>query len=408
MRIAFFDPFSGASGDMILGALLDAGLPLPALRAELGKLDLAGYDLRVESVERHGLRGTRAVVAVGEDGASRDWAAIRSLLQASALDAPVREAALAVFGRLAEAEAHVHGVDVEAVHFHEVGGVDAIVDIAGACIGLALLGVERVYSGPPRLGTGFVDSQHGLIPVPAPATAELLARAGTPTAGPDPGAERVEAELLTPTGAALLTTLAEFRRPDFAPSAVGYGFGSRQLPWPNALRVWIGAVADEATEGDGDLLLETNLDDMNPQFYEPLLERLFAAGAHDAWLTPIAMKKGRPATLVSVLAAAARRGALEDVLIEHSTTLGVRASRVDRVKAARREETAVTRWGDVRVKLRGWNGRVIDAAPEYDDCLAVARAQNVPIREVWNEAHRIGETYVGRRFSAEGTLARGA
>jgi len=403
MRIAFFDPFSGASGDMILGALLDAGLPLPALRAELGKLDLAGYDLRVESVERHGLRGTRVVVAVAEDGASRDWAAIRSLLQASALDAPVREAALAVFGRLAEAEARVHGVDVERVHFHEVGGVDAIVDVTGACIGLALLGIERVYSGPPRLGTGFVRSQHGLIPVPAPATAELLARAAAPTAGPDPGGERVEAELLTPTGAAILTSLVEFRRPDFAPSAIGYGFGTRELPWPNALRLWLGTMeATEAGGGDGDLVLETNVDDMNPQFYEPLLERLFAAGAHDAWLTPIAMKKGRPATLVSVLCALGRRRVLEDVLIEHSTTLGVRATRVERVKAARRREVAVTRWGEVAVKLRAWNGRVIDAAPEYEDCLALARAQDVPIREIWNEAHRMGEAYVGRRLSAEG------
>ncbi len=399
MRIAYFDPFSGASGDMILGALLDAGLPLPALRAELGKLDLAGYDLRVEPAAQHGIHGTRAVVRVADDGPPRDWAAIRSLLESSVLDPPVKAAALAVFERLAEAEAKVHGVDLDTVHFHEVGGVDAIVDVAGACVGLALLGVERVYSGPPRLGSGFARSQHGLIPIPAPATAELLARAGAPVAGPDPGPEPVAAELLTPTGAAILTTLAEFRRPDFVPSAIGYGFGARELPWPNALRVWLGEIdpAADGAAGDGDLLLETNLDDMNPQFYEPLLERLFAAGALDAWLTPIAMKKGRPATLVSLICPAARRRALEDVLIEHSTTLGVRASRVERVKAARRLEPVATRWGDVRLKLRIWNGRVVDAAPEYDDCLAIARAHDLPIREVWNEAHRLGEAHIGRR-----------
>ena len=408
MRIAYFDPFSGASGDMILGALLDAGLPHPALLAELGKLDLSGYRLRVDRVAQHGLTGTRVVVGLTEEGVTRAWSDIRSLLEASALDAPIKTAALAVFERLAEAEAKVHGVDIETVHFHEVGGVDAIVDVAGACIGLALLGVERVYSGPPRLGSGFARSQHGLIPVPAPATAELLARAGAPTAGPDPGAEPVAAELLTPTGAAILTVLAEFRRPDFVPFAVGYGFGARELPWPNALRVWLGDADPTGLDGeeDGDLVLDTNIDDMNPQFYEPLLERLFAAGALDAWLTPITMKKGRPATTVSLLCPAGRRRALEDILIEHSTTLGVRATRIDRVKAARRIETAVTRWGDVRLKLRIWNGRVLDAAPEYDDCLAIARAQDVPVREVWNEAHRLGESHVGRRVTAEGT--RGA
>jgi len=397
VRVAYFDPFSGASGDMILGALLDAGLSLSALRTELTKIDLTGYELRVEPVVQHGITGTRAVVSVTDDGASRDWAAIRDLLSASVLDDPVKAAALAVFQRLAEAEAKVHGADLEKVHFHEVGGVDAIVDIAGACIGLALLGIEQVYSGPPRLGSGFAMSQHGLIPIPAPATAELLARVAAPATGPDPGPERVEAELLTPTGAAILTTLAEFKRPDFAPTALGYGFGQKALPWPNALRLWLGESADR--EGDGELLLETNIDDMNPQFYEPLVERLFAAGALDVWLTPIIMKKGRPATLVSVLGSAARRQALESILIEQSTTLGVRATRIDRVKAPRQMQTVVTRWGDVRIKLRAWHGRVIDAMPEFDDCRAIADAHDLPVRVVWNEAHQLGQSHIGRRLA---------
>jgi uncharacterized protein (DUF111 family) len=207
--------------------------------------------------------------------------------------------------------------------------------------------------------------------------------------------------LLTPTGAALLTTLAEFQTPDFVPAAIGYGFGRRELPWPNALRLWLGELPHpEAVQG-GDLLLETNLDDLNPQFYELLLERLFAAGVHDAWLTPIQMKKGRPATKVSVLAPAARRRAIEDVLIANTTTLGVRCTQVKRTKAARRIETVATRWGEVRLKLRGWNGRVIDVAPEFDDCLAIARRYEVPIREVWNEAHRLGESHVGRRWPVD-------
>jgi len=398
VRIALFDPFSGASGDMILGALLDAGLSLPTLRTELTKIDISGYELRVERVVQHGITGTRAIVSLTEDGASRDWAAIRDLLSASVLDEPVKGAALAIFQRLAEAEAKVHGAAVEQIHFHEVGGVDAIVDIAGACIGLALLGVDQVYCGPPRLGSGFAMSQHGLIPIPAPATAELLARAGVATAGPDPGTEAVEAELLTPTGAAILTTLAEFKRPDFSPTAIGYGFGQKELPWPNALRVWLGERVDLDHEGDGAVVLETNIDDMNPQFYEPMVERLFAAGALDVWLTPIIMKKGRPATQVSVLALAAHRMTVENILVEQSTTLGVRGSRVDRVKAARRVETVVTRWGDIRIKLRVWQGRVIDAMPEYDDCRAIATANDLPIRLVWNEAHQLGQSHVGRRL----------
>ena len=399
MRVAFFDPFSGASGDMILGALLDAGLPLFALRAELGKVELGGYDLRAEETAQHGMRGTRVTVAAGADQPARDWATIRGLLDASALDEPVKARALAVFGRLAEAEARVHGVAVEAVHFHEVGGVDAIVDVVGACAGLALLGIEEVFSGPPRLGSGFARSRHGIMPVPAPATAALLAGAGAPVAGPQALVEPVDAELLTPTGAAILTTLATFRRPSFAPSAIGYGFGTMTLPWPNALRVWLGIATEDGADGHGELLLETNLDDMNPQFFELLTERLFAAGALDVWLTPITMKKGRPATTVSVLCGAARRRDLEHVLIEQSTTLGVRASAVERVKAARRTETVATRWGDVRLKLRGWNGRIIDVTPEYDDCLALARAHDLPLREVWNEAHRLGESHIGRRIA---------
>ena len=401
MRIAFFDPFSGASGDMILGALLDVGLPEKALRSDLGKLNLPGYTLLITRDERGSVAGTRVVVTPDVEQPHRHWRDIRTLIEESALDAPVRDAALSIFARLAEAEAGVHGTTPDEVHFHEVGGVDAIVDICGACIGLALLGVRAVFSGPPRLGSGFVRAAHGLLPVPAPATAALLARAGAPSAGPDPGTESVQVELLTPTGAAILTTLAEFRRPDFVPSAIGYGLGTRELPWPNALRVWIGE-ADITPDDDanGDLLLETNIDDMNPQFFDLLSDRLFAAGALDVWLTPITMKKGRPATQVSVICPVSRRRSLEDVLITNTTTLGVRAVPIERVKAARRSETVVTRWGEVRVKLRAWNGRVIDASPEYDDCLAIARAQAIPIREIWNEAYRLGEVHVGRTMTA--------
>ncbi|MEA2586513.1 MAG: pyridinium-3,5-bisthiocarboxylic acid mononucleotide nickel chelatase [Thermomicrobiales bacterium] len=406
MRIAYFDPYSGASGDMILGALLDAGLTLEDLRRELAKLHLTGFDLRAERAAQHGLAGTRVIVDVAADQPARNWATIRSLISDSSLDDGPKAAAQAVFARLAEAEAKVHGTTPEEVHFHEVGGVDAIVDVCGACIGLDRLGVERVFSAPPRLGSGFARSQHGLIPVPGPATAELLARAKTPTLGPIPGHESVQAELLTPTGAAILTALASFTRPDFAPSSVGYGFGTKELPWPNALRLWIGETTESETPSDnGEIVIETNIDDMNPQAYELLTERLFAAGALDVWLTPIVMKKGRPATQLSALCPAGKRQAVQAALIENSTTLGVRTTAIDRTKADRRIETVTTRWGDIRVKLRGWDGRVIDVAPEYDDCVRIARTADIPFREIWNEAHRIAEVYVGRKLDPAGNLA---
>ena len=397
MTIARFDPFSGASGDMILGALIDAGLDLAALRDALAALPLAGYDLVAERVERHGITGTRFDVVVDDDATSRDWAAIRALIAGSGLDPTVRDRALAVFGRLAAAEAAVHGVPVETVHFHEVGGVDAIVDIVGAVAGLALLGVADVWSGPLRAGSGWVRAAHGMLPVPAPATAALLADAGAPLAGEPPGDPA--GELLTPTGAAILTTLATFGTPSMRPTAVGYGFGRRELPWPNALRVWLGEPAARDATDDGEVLLETNIDDMNPQFFAPLLDRLFAAGALDAWLTPIMMKKGRPATKVSAICPAARRAAVEAACFANSTTLGIRAVPINRTKAERVFVTVATRWGDVRLKLRALDGRVTDAMPEYDDCLALAERHEVPVGDVWGEARRLGDAFAGRRPS---------
>ncbi|HET7093054.1 MAG TPA: nickel pincer cofactor biosynthesis protein LarC, partial [Thermomicrobiales bacterium] len=327
MKVAWFDPFSGGSGDMILGALIDAGCPVDALRAELRRIPLTGYRLEVERTAQHGIGGARVNVVVDDDAqTARDWRAIRSLLEIATLSGAIRERIVAIFARLAEAEAAIHGETLESVHFHEVGGVDAIVDIAGAVLGLELLGVERVFTAPPRLGAGWARSAHGQIPVPAPATAALLAEVGAPFTSEPPG--EPAGELLTPTGAAILTTLATFGRPAMAPSAIGYGFGRRQLPWPNALRVWIGEAAEAA--GDGEVLVQTNIDDMNPQFFEPLLERLFAAGALDAWLEPVIMKKGRPAVVVSAICPAGRRGAVEAALFANSTTLGVRVTAIER------------------------------------------------------------------------------
>lgn len=398
MKIAYFDPFSGASGDMMLGALVDVGLPITDLTRELSKIELGSYHIRSERTGQHGIHGTSVTVDVAESPTHRHWADIRVTIEQSGLDDPIRQAALGVFEQLAIAEAKVHNSDVDHVHFHEVGGVDAIVDICGTCIGLALLGIEEVYCGPPQVGSGFAHSMHGLIPVPAPATAELLANASAPIAKPIPAMIDSPGELLTPTGAALLTTLARFERPSFSPTAIGYGFGTKEFPWPNALRVWIGDIPD-GTDASGEILLETNIDDMNPQFFELLNERLFASGALDVWLTPISMKKGRPATIVSVIAPMERKSSLESVLIENTSTLGVRSKAIERVKTARTIEQITTRWGDVAVKVRKWNGRVIDVMPEYEDCATIARANDLPVRIVWDEAHRLSESRVGQRTS---------
>ena len=387
---------------MVLGALIDAGLPLSALRDGLRTLDLTGYELHSEQVEQHSITGTRVLVRLDDpaEQPARSWSDIRTLIESSRLDEQPKRTAFEVFSALAEAEAAVHGTSPEDVHFHEVGAVDSIVDIVGAAIGLDLLGVERIFSGPISLGHGFVKTRHGLLPVPAPATAELLSHGSAPTRTLD-----VEAELLTPTGAAILTTLAEFRRPVMRTSAVGYGFGRRELPWPNALRLWLGELDDEDAvdqwSSPTELLLETNIDDMNPEFYEPLIERLFDAGALDVFLTPISMKRGRPATKLSVICAENLRDELDAILIEHSSTLGVRAIPIDRTKAGRRIERVVTRWGDVRVKLKIWHGRVLDATPEYADCLSITRETGMPIRHVYGEVSRIAEAFIGRRIDSD-------
>ncbi len=406
MRIAYFEPFSGASGDMTLGALIDAGASRDLIVEALQGLNLPGWRLDVAHASQNGIAGSRATVTADDHEHSRTWRVIRAMIEASSLSEPVKRTAIAIFQNLAVAEAAIHDATVDDVHFHEVGGIDAIIDICGAAVAFDQLGIEAVYSAPPRVGSGFAKSMHGVIPVPAPATARMLANAGVPLPPASPEYDAVPGELLTPTGAAILTTLARFERPAFTPSAIGYGYGVKEFPWPNALRVWIGETDDEPAADAGEILIETNIDDMNPQHLGLLTERLFDAGALDAWVTPIVMKKGRPAFLVSAIGRAADQDALVATMIEQSSTLGVRIQPIQRQKATRRIETVTTRWGDVRVKLRGWNGRVIDGTPEHDDCLAIARREELPLRAVWNEAHRIAEAFIGLGIDDSGQLIR--
>jgi pyridinium-3,5-bisthiocarboxylic acid mononucleotide nickel chelatase len=409
-RIAYFDMPAGISGDMTLAAFLHAGLPLDDLTYALGPLGLSGYNLRAEAASQHSLGGTRVVVDVEGDQPQRDWRAIRAMIESSGLTDRAKERALRIFGALAAAEASVHGVAVEDVHFHEVGAVDSIVDIVGTAVALDIMGIERIYASPFAQGTGWTQSQHGLIPIPAPATLALIARANAPTIPLD-----TDKETVTPTGAAIVTALAEgFERPPMTVEAVGYGFGARRMPWPNCLRIWVGtaiaarrddspfAASEPAQRGDlndetsdVEVLLAANIDDMTPEALAYALERLFAAGALDAWFTPITMKKSRPAVQVSAICWEADRLAITATLLKETTTFGVRALSITREKTNRRWETVTTQWGPVRVKIKEWEGAVLDAVPEYEQVAALARAADVPFREVYAAAAEAGRQFVG-------------
>jgi uncharacterized protein (TIGR00299 family) protein len=401
--IAYFDCFSGAGGDMIVGALLDAGLRLDALRDLLATLPLEGYSLRAEPVRKGALGGTQFSVDVerGRDQPRRHLSDIQAMIEASGLPPQVKERSSAIFQRLGEAEARVHRQPLDEVHFHEVGAVDSIVDVVGAAAGLFLLGVEAVHCSALPVGTGSRTVAHGWIPLPGPATLELLAASGAPVVPDDQAAE-----LLTPTAAAILTSLASFTRPAMALRHVGYGAGWADLSRPNLLRVWLGeALAAGPSVGAGDdraapadealLLLETNIDDMSPQVLGYLFDALLADGALDVYCVPITMKKNRPATMLGVLCRVEDGARFQERLLRETTTLGIRLQPVWRHAAARAFRQVETPYGPVRVKLKLLDGAVAAAVPEYDDCLAIARAHALPLQQVIGEAQRAADRAVG-------------
>lgn len=417
-RLVYFDCASGASGDMLLGALVDLGLPLDALEAELAKVPLQGYRLESRKVQRSGLQATKVDVVIadhpaehghphspshrhgghghdhGHDHGHEDAHApahdhghshrglrdILALVDRSKLDPSVKERVSGLFRRLAEAEATVHGSSPEEVHFHEVGAIDSIVDIVGGVVGLRWLGAQRFVSSALNVGTGTVTMSHGTFPVPPPATARLVQ--GVPVYGAGEG------ELLTPTGALLVTAHATGYGPlpPVRPEAVGYGAGTRDTPGrPNVLRLIVGS-EEGHTAGERVVVLESELDDMSPQLCGPLMDRLLAAGALDAFYTPIQMKKGRPGLLVSVIAEPARREALEEVLFTETTTLGVRRQEWDRTMLDRDVIPVETPYGTVGVKIGRRGGRVYNVQPEFEDCRRASEVRGVAVKEVWAAA----------------------
>jgi len=416
VSLAYLDCFSGLSGDMFLGALLDVGLDQAALRAELAKLRVEGWELRVSKVSRRAVAATAVTISeCGQGNAVREphqhdphghahdqpqhhehhehhehahGMGLRELLgiiEASALDPEVKATASAIFRCIGEAEAKIHDLPPGDVHFHEVGGLDSLIDIVGAAVGVKLLGIDELHASKLPLSHGFIQCAHGKFPVPGPATTEILR--GAPWYETD-----IVGELITPTGAGILKTLCRSfgAAPDFVIERVGYGAGTTDFPHPNVLRLLLGTRLERAHDllRETLSLIETNIDDMNPEFYDYVLERALEAGALDVWLTAIGMKKNRPATQLSVLARKSEERALIDLVLRETTTLGVRVQTVQRQCLDREIREVTTAFGVVRVKLGMHGSQVLRAAPEYDDCKRLAATTGVPLREVYAAAQQ--------------------
>jgi hypothetical protein len=381
MKTAYFDCFSGISGDMITGSLLDAGMEIDELGKELDKLHLTGYKISCKKEERKTIVGTKFYVDVTPQ---KEWKMMEILcaIDESDLENDVKEKSKAIFKRLAEAEAKIHGVEPSEVHLHETGGVDAIVDIVSAVISIKKLGIKRIYSSRLNVGRGFLECEHGRLPVPAPATIELLKGVPVYSTG-------VESELVTPTGAAIITTLScQFGNlPETRIEKTGYGLGSKDLPTPNALRVLIGETKIRCDE-DIVAILETNIDDMNPQVYEYVMDRLFKKGALDVFLTPVYMKKSRPGTKLSVISPLSKVDEHLEVIFRETTTLGVRIQEVKRKKVYRNTIFADTKYGKIRVKVAETGDGCKKYFPEYEDCKKIANERNIPLKDVYEEAIR--------------------
>jgi uncharacterized protein (TIGR00299 family) protein len=390
---AYFDCFSGISGDMTLGALIDLGAPVGWLQNELERLPLNGFNLTATPVMRNGIQATFVTIEIENSDHSRDYKTIKSLLEDCPLSDDVKSRSLAIFETLARVEAGIHGCDLHEVHFHEVGGVDAIVDIVGTVLCLEKLGIDQVISSRIPLGSGFVQCQHGKLPVPAPATIEILKDA--PVYGTN-----VDAELVTPTGAAIITSLAKSfgPLPPLHVKKTGYGAGQRELTdRPNLLRIITGTASDSA-EGllsDQIIILETCIDDMNPEFFGFIMERLYTDGALDVYWIPVYMKKNRPGTLIQVLCEEDAKDRLIQRLLSETTSLGVRYYGAARKLLARGQVTIKTSFGKIQVKRVKDPGGGERLVPEYDVCREIALKRNLPLRVVYDTiAKEVAESMI--------------
>ena len=387
---AYFDCFSGISGDMTLGALLDLGVPLEWLKEQLHRVPLDEFDIVVSPVQRHGIQAASVQVQILDDKASRNYSDIRGLIENSPLADSVKSTGLAIFKRLAEAEARIHNCAVDHVHFHEVGGVDALVDIIGSALGLDYLGVKHIAASPISLGRGFVTCSHGKLPVPAPASLGILT--GVPVYGTD-----IPHELVTPTGAAIIRSLAQGFEPlpEMVIARIGYGAGRRDLEdRPNLLRIFLAAEPEPGTDGARKLteeqitIVETCIDDMNPELFGYVMERLFEDGALDVYWIPVHMKKNRPGTMLQVLCRDDSRDRLIDRVLSETTTTGVRYYQARRRLLGRDQLKIKTTFGIIPVKrIRDSRGN-IRLVPEYEICRQIALEENLPLRVVYETVTR--------------------
>jgi uncharacterized protein (TIGR00299 family) protein len=381
MKILSYDCFSGISGDMNLGAMIDLGVDSAYLIAELNKLNLAGWELLVQKDQRHGITGTRVTVRqTRHEHAHRHLSDIEQIINDSSLDNKTRELSMKIFMTIARAEAKVHGIPVDHVHFHEVGAVDSIIDVVGAAICFNFLNVDAVHVSTVELGGGFVNCDHGRLPVPAPATAEIIL--GIPVKK-----DGVDFEATTPTGAAILATLGT----DFDPSLAikiektAYGVGQKENDSvPNLLRVFLGETTGNTGSGHDALQLECNIDDMNPEFFEYISERLFKTGASDVFISNIMMKKGRPGILLNVICETELADKVKNIIFTESTSLGIRTFPFRKDTLARKFETIQTIYGSINIKRSYYNGNEVSCKPEYDDCKRVAAEKGIPVKEVYN------------------------
>jgi pyridinium-3,5-bisthiocarboxylic acid mononucleotide nickel chelatase len=381
MKILFYDCFSGISGDMNLGAMIDLGIEKTFLISELNKLNLEGWMLEVARDQRHGISGTKVTVKqTRHEHAHRHFADIKEIIDKSDLDENTRHLSKEIFMKVASAEATVHDIPIEEVHFHEVGAIDSIIDIVGAAICFNSLKVDEVHVSVVELGGGMVKCDHGLLPVPAPATAEIIK--GIPT-----GRDRVDFEATTPTGAAIIATLGKVfdSTLPFKITKTAYGIGQKDHPdVPNLLRVFLGETYDTTQKGHEALLIECNIDDMNPEFYDHISEQLFTSGASDVFLTNVIMKKGRPGIVLNIITEKEHTDSIKEILFKESTTLGIRSFPFIKDTLTREFESIDTIWGKVNIKRSFYKGKEVSCKPEYEDCKKIAARLGIPIKEVYN------------------------
>ncbi len=382
MKTAYFDCFSGISGDMLLGALIDLGLSIDDLKKELKKLNISGYEITAKKQQKNHLTATKLNITVKQKQNHRSLSDINRINGNSALDPDIKKTSKQIFLKLAKAESKVHNIDINSVHFHEVGATDSVLDIVGTLIALKKLNIEKICTSPLPLGTGFVKCAHGTIPIPAPATVELLK--GVPI-----HQTATKGELVTPTGAAIITAITTrfSEMPEMQIEKVGYGAGTSDFDHPNLLRIFIGTTSETYAQ-DTVNIIETNIDDMNPEYYSHITEKLFTNGALDVYLTNIHMKDNRPAIKLTVIAAQETTGKLTDIIFTETTTFGIRIYRGMRKKLFTEKKQVKTKYGAITIKIGKTKDKTITISPEYKDCKKIADAHDLPIKQIYELAKK--------------------